>query len=314
MTEPAEPRITAFNFTTEFVTALAAFQVNIPEIDRDGTVEVDTKPGKDDYSYSYSTLGNLTKTVLPLIAKHGLAFTSTPTLGGDGKFCLRYYLLHTSGGYVAGEFPLKGEGGIQGIGGAITYARRYCLQAATGVATEPDDDAKQAQAEQEAAGSAKTAQRRQRGQAARTEQAAENTARRRQRTETDTPGPPRNPDAEVNSRQQQKLIMQFRDLDISDRDRRLETVSGLMKQPVESVKDLTMGQAHELIEILDIALQEPDPNGALQVALLTADPAQALRRIAAAPSPHDFAPSSTNPERCGVERCNRGPYDDIHAP
>lgn len=121
--------------------ALAKVQAELPDLERDRTVEVQQKSGGT-YSYSYATLANLSKATLPLMAKHGLSFTSLPGTGSDGKMCLRYYLLHSSGECLSGEFPISGEGGIQMIGGRITYARRYCLAALVGVAADEDDDAR----------------------------------------------------------------------------------------------------------------------------------------------------------------------------
>jgi ribosomal protein S20 len=48
--------------------------------------------------------------------------------------------LHTSGEKVSGEYPLPTGGSPQALGSAITYARRYCLCAVTGVAADDDDD------------------------------------------------------------------------------------------------------------------------------------------------------------------------------
>src|SRR5690606_15171253 len=73
---------------------------------------------------------------------HGLAFSALPGTGADGKMCVRYHLLHTSGESLSGEFPISGEGGIQMIGGRITYARRYCLAAVVGVAADEDDESR----------------------------------------------------------------------------------------------------------------------------------------------------------------------------
>lgn len=124
-------------------TALAKVQASLPKIDRDRTVTVEPRDkSKDPYSYSYVTLANLSEAILPLLAKHGLSFAAMPGAGADGKMCVRYHLLHESGEQLSGEFPISGEGGIQMIGGRITYARRYCLAAIVGVAADEDDEAR----------------------------------------------------------------------------------------------------------------------------------------------------------------------------
>lgn len=125
----------------ELAAALAKVQAELPKLERDRTVTVEHKDGSS-HSYSYVTLANLSENILPLLAKHGLSFAGLPGTGADGKMCLRYYLLHESGEHLSGEFPISGEGGIQMVGGRITYARRYCLAALVGVAADEDDEAR----------------------------------------------------------------------------------------------------------------------------------------------------------------------------
>lgn len=123
--------------SADLAAALAAFQAEVPAIGKHETATVVTSKGK--YSYSYASLGDITMTVLPALGKHGLSFLSMPTLNHDGRFVLRYLLLHSSGNYEMGEYPLTGNT-PQEIGSSITYARRYCLCSVTGVAPDDDDD------------------------------------------------------------------------------------------------------------------------------------------------------------------------------
>jgi hypothetical protein len=133
--------------------ALAAVQLELPRIKKDQTAKVtgETKQGKPvSYSYSYADLTDVSAAVLPLLAKHGLSFTAFPTLTAEGKFVLRYHLLHKAGERESGEYPLPSSGTAQAMGSAITYARRYCLCAVTGVSPDDDDDAAAAVAGQAA--------------------------------------------------------------------------------------------------------------------------------------------------------------------
>lgn len=127
--------------TMKLAAALAKVQAALPKLERDRTVEVTQKNGGT-YSYSYVTLANLSDAILPLLAQHGLSFAAMPGAGADGKMAVRYHLMHESGEVLTGEFPISGEGGIQMIGGRITYARRYCLAAIVGVAADEDDESR----------------------------------------------------------------------------------------------------------------------------------------------------------------------------
>lgn len=118
--------------------ALAAFQAEIPTIKKGNTAKVKTKTGGE-YSYSYADLTDVTEIAFPLLSKHGLAFTASPTIMGE-RFVLAYKLIHTSGEYESGQYPLNASGTPQEAGSAITYARRYALTAITGIAPGGDDD------------------------------------------------------------------------------------------------------------------------------------------------------------------------------
>lgn len=119
--------------------AIADVQRDLPVVGKDQTAKVTSDKGS--YSYSYADLTAVSRAIYPRLADHGLAFTALPTLSGN-RFVLRYLLLHTSGEYLDGEFPLPADSKTpQAMGSAITYARRYCLCAVTGVAPEDDDGA-----------------------------------------------------------------------------------------------------------------------------------------------------------------------------
>ena len=123
--------------------ALAAFQADLPGIGKGNTASV--RSDKGNYSYKYADLADVSAAVLPRLGALGLAFTARPTVL-DGQFVLAYSLVHVSGDREDGIYMLPSSGTPQQIGSAITYARRYCLCAAVGVApAEDDDDAAAAQ-------------------------------------------------------------------------------------------------------------------------------------------------------------------------
>jgi len=119
--------------------ALAAVQAELPRIKKDKTARVE-KNGVLQYTYKYADLADVSDAIMPVLAKHGLSFTCVPTIRDDGRFVLRYNLMHSSGDKIGGDYPLPEGGRPQDIGGWITYARRYALGAVTGVATEEDTD------------------------------------------------------------------------------------------------------------------------------------------------------------------------------
>jgi hypothetical protein len=113
--------------------ALASVQAQLPKIGKGQTADT----GK--YTYRYADLADVSQEILPLLGASGLAFTCRPTIL-DGQFVLTYSLVHFSGEREDGIYPLPSSGTPQQIGSAITYARRYCLCAVTGVAPDSDDD------------------------------------------------------------------------------------------------------------------------------------------------------------------------------
>lgn len=118
--------------------ALAAFQAELPTVEKGSTARVHTKTGPG-YSFEYADLADISPRVLPLLGKHGLAWTTRPTLV-EGAFLLIYELRHEGGESIEGVYPLPpASTPAQQLGGAITYARRYALCAVTGVAPGGDD-------------------------------------------------------------------------------------------------------------------------------------------------------------------------------
>lgn len=143
MTE-AKTKTLAFPTVTA---ALVAFQSDLPAVVKDSSANT----GK--YSYDYATLENLTEIIFPKLTAVGLGYTAVPTVRDDGVFVLRAQLVHESGDFISGDYPLGNPNNpAQAIGSAISYARRYALLSLTGVAPAgEDDDGAKASAAQSAA-------------------------------------------------------------------------------------------------------------------------------------------------------------------
>jgi len=122
-----------------YATALATFQTEIPNVSKNQKAQIESDKGS--FSYTYAALTDITAQVLPLLAKLGLSWSAKPTLSEAG-FVLAYSLRHTAGHVETGEYPLPDPSRTPArqLGSAITYARRYCLTAVTGVAPGGDDD------------------------------------------------------------------------------------------------------------------------------------------------------------------------------
>jgi hypothetical protein len=137
--------MTSADAPASLAAALAQLQTQLPSVrkTRKARVKGKTKAGLDiEYSYKYCDLADVSATLMPLMGPLGLAFTCQPTVRDDGRFGLAYQLLHSSGESLGGFYPLDPTLPPQQLGSAITYGRRYCLTAVTGVASEEDTDAR----------------------------------------------------------------------------------------------------------------------------------------------------------------------------
>ena len=116
--------------------ALADVQAELPPVTKGSKVET------SHWTSKYADLAVISAAIMPVLGKHGLAFTARPTLLDGHGFVLAYSLLHVSGEREDGIYPLSTGSAAtpQQIGSLITYARRYCLCAVTGVAPAGEDD------------------------------------------------------------------------------------------------------------------------------------------------------------------------------
>lgn len=120
------------------VAALAKAQTQFAPVTKDKTVTVQTKTGGS-YKFSYAPLDTILAAVRGPLSKNGLVLVQTLD---DGALVTS--LLHESGASISGRMALPGTNDIQGLGSAITYLRRYAIQAVLGIAAEEDDDGNRA--------------------------------------------------------------------------------------------------------------------------------------------------------------------------
>lgn len=103
----------------------------------EGAIKDKTNPH---FRSQYADLGNVVDAIKPAIAKHGLSFIQR-CHDNDLGAKIETIILHESGEWIScGIIAVPAsKHDAQGFGSALTYARRYSLSAAFGVAPEDDD-------------------------------------------------------------------------------------------------------------------------------------------------------------------------------
>lgn len=92
----------------------------------------------------YAPLNEILAAVRPILAHHGLSLLQEDVTV-DGNVGVVTVILHESGEWLElGPFYVPGGANAQQHGGAATYARRYALCAALGIAADEDDDGQNA--------------------------------------------------------------------------------------------------------------------------------------------------------------------------
>ena len=93
------------------------------------------------FKSSYADLTSVIKVIKEPFAKWGLSFVQLPvTSAGGNGVGVSTMLMHKSGQWLQGEYLLPMDKVTpQGAGSAITYARRYALQALVGIPSVDDD-------------------------------------------------------------------------------------------------------------------------------------------------------------------------------
>lgn len=121
----------------------------LPNIHTSDTAQVEMKKGGR-YTYKYASLPSILEVVRPVLADHGWAVTQDVGTAESGmpQVTTRFY--HASGDLLTfGPLAMPAGSGAQAVGSAITYARRYALVAALGLAPDGDDDGQSAGRERE---------------------------------------------------------------------------------------------------------------------------------------------------------------------
>lgn len=87
----------------------------------------------------YADLANVMEACLPALNRNGIAVIQ-PYVEVDGQRAVKTILAHETGETLETIVPLiVGKNDMQGLGSAMTYARRYGLMGMAGIAPEDDD-------------------------------------------------------------------------------------------------------------------------------------------------------------------------------
>lgn len=89
----------------------------------------------------YATLAAHIEAIKEALSTNGLSYSQFPVTG-EGGVGVETILMHKSGQWIVGDpyyLPVDKQN-AQGMGSALTYARRYSLACITGIAPEDDDD------------------------------------------------------------------------------------------------------------------------------------------------------------------------------
>jgi hypothetical protein len=122
---------------TTIADALSAAQLEIADPPKDSV--------NPHFKSRYADLATVLKTVRPVLARHGIAVVQTTDIQ-DGVTVLRTRLLWRDEEIISTYPVTPTQATPQGLGSALTYARRYALQAIVGVAADDDDDGNAASA------------------------------------------------------------------------------------------------------------------------------------------------------------------------
>lgn len=99
------------------------------------------------FKSKYADLAGVWDACREALQNNKFAITQVVSPSEGGAFVLKTILLHESGQYITSDFPLNPTTDTpQGVGSAVTYARRYALAAIVGVVTDDDDDGNAASA------------------------------------------------------------------------------------------------------------------------------------------------------------------------
>ena len=121
--------------------AMSEFKKTPPKIMKKSTVDFSTSKGRT--SYNYANLADVTNAINEALSANGLS--STFTTKQNGAISVTCKITHEMGHseettLSANADSTGNKNSIQAIGSTVSYLQRYTLLAATGLATQEQDD------------------------------------------------------------------------------------------------------------------------------------------------------------------------------
>lgn len=139
-----QERMDKTNARKAFFDAVTAFQDECPEIRKAKKASIQTSTGGS-YSYTYAPLEEITRTIRPILKKHGLAYSWDVVQSDERVLNVVCRLRHIDGHEEQSGFPVPLDtkakmSGAQQHGAALTYGRRQSLIAVLGLTTADEDN------------------------------------------------------------------------------------------------------------------------------------------------------------------------------
>jgi len=125
----------------ELSSALSKAQIDFKDVEKDKANDFYKKNG---IPAKYSSLNAFLVASREALSKNGLCVSQHVQSDEKGYF-IESMLMHSSGQYIVSKFYLTlTKQDMQGLGSAITYARKYSYAAIIGLAPDEDDDGNKA--------------------------------------------------------------------------------------------------------------------------------------------------------------------------
>jgi len=130
--------------------AIAKFQGTVPNVPKDKVASVKMKTGGT-YRFRYADIADILRIIRPHASAQGLAILQPTVITDRGMLRIVTYIGHESGQWIECDYPVSAIEGLshQDLGAALTYAKRQCLTALTGVAADEDATEEDAKAPQD---------------------------------------------------------------------------------------------------------------------------------------------------------------------